>query len=259
MHPSTFDLISRWLAERRSRRQALAAAGGGLAALGLGRGAVAQEGSPVATGDRVPFMFVQTFGAGSLVPLADEDGTLVLEADHLAGQTIFFSDRPERIVGMVPTADFLGTGSQNGGLGFTPADPPNAALVLDDGTITVVELIDPTYDAATGMVTYAVRVLEEVEQIDLQLQQVPLSAVEAVRDFTAASLFIDDCPDGNIVCSKDGTEISSFPSSFCFSVFCCAPCHSADPSFWTDQCNEGYAACDGKCRASYQEQMACPT
>lgn len=267
MHASQFDSVSRLFALRRSRREAMAAAGGGLAALGLGRGALAQEATPGATpdftgeGEGVPFMFVQTFGAGSLVPLEDVEGGLVLTADHLAGQTLYFSDRPERIVGMVSTETFLGAGNPNDGMGFTPVDPPNAALVLDDGTMVVIELIDPVYDAAAGMVTYQVHVLDDVDEIDLQLQQDPLSAEDAPRDFTAASLFIDDCSDGTILCVKDGSSVASFPSSFCFETLppCCAPCHSMDPSFWSDQCNEGYGDCGGDCHAEYQAHWACPT
>ena len=37
--------------------------------------------------------------------------------------TIYFSDRPERIFGDLPTQEFLDT------LGFTPDFPPNAALI----------------------------------------------------------------------------------------------------------------------------------
>lgn len=268
MHPSQFDSISRFFAERRSRRHALALAGSGLAALGMRRGAGAHDATPLAEAsrvadaeDRVPFMFVQTFGAGSLVPLVDVDGGLVLTADHLAGQTVFFSDRPERIVGMVSTEAFLGAGNPNDGMGFTPVDPPNAALVLDDGAVLVIELIDPAYDAAAGVVTYQVQVLDDVEQIDLQLQQEALSAEDAPRDFSAASLFIDDCSIGNVVCVKDGTPVSSFPSSFCFQplLSCCYPCQSYDSSFWSDQCNEGYSDCGGECSAEYQGHWACQT
>ncbi|MEZ4504276.1 MAG: hypothetical protein R2848_00145 [Thermomicrobiales bacterium] len=64
---------------------------------------------------------------------------------------------------MVSTEAFLGAGNPNDGMGFTPVDPPNAALVLDDGAVLVIELIDPAYDAAAGVVTYQVQVLDDVE------------------------------------------------------------------------------------------------
>ena len=117
MDTTRFDRICRLFAERRlSRRAALAQGGAGIAAVGLAvtgvRAAAAQDATPEATPGAaeqsgVPFMFVQTFGAGSLAPKQGEDGTLTLTADHLAGQTVYFSDRPERVVGMVATERFL--------------------------------------------------------------------------------------------------------------------------------------------------------
>jgi hypothetical protein len=68
--------------------------------------------------EHVSFMFMQTFGSGSIDAATDGVPTLVLVADHLAGQTLYFSDRPERIVGMVPTEEFLGNGTSSSGPGF---------------------------------------------------------------------------------------------------------------------------------------------
>src|SRR5215203_5519371 len=119
MDPTHLDRIARLFATRRLSRRAAVAAGGA-AALGIaGAAHAAQNATPAATPSTdeqggVPFMFVQTFGAGSLAPKDGEDGTLTLTADHLAGQTIYFSDRPERIVGMVATERFLGTGTDDG-------------------------------------------------------------------------------------------------------------------------------------------------
>jgi hypothetical protein len=59
-------------------------------------------------------LFVQTFASGSLLPKEGEEGTFILTLNGGYGRTIGFSDRPERIVGSVPTQQFLD------GLGFTP-------------------------------------------------------------------------------------------------------------------------------------------
>lgn len=239
MNPSQFDRVAKVLAERKlSRRRTLAAAGS-LAALGL-TSAAAQDATPDASpvalepGNDVPFMFVQSLGAGSIDAATDGVDTLLLVADHLAGQTIFFSDRPERIVGMVPTTQFLSQGTENSASGFSAVDPPNAALVLPDGEIVIVELIEPAYDPSTGQVRYQLRVLEDVTQVDLQLQSEPLTRDDVVGEFTAASLFIDDCPDGHVVCwNSDGEPIGSIPGNggsmgFCWSSddWCCRPCES---------------------------------
>ncbi len=272
MSLSQFDRVSALLTERKlSRRKALAATGG-LAALGLTRTAAQDatpEASPIAleSADGVEFMFVQTLGAGSIDAATDGVESLLLVADHLAGQTIFFSDRPDRIVGMVPTADFLTGGADAEGLGFTPADPPNAALVLPSGKILIVELVTPEYDASTGQVRYQMRILEDVTQIDLHLEDEPLTRADAVGEFTSASLFIDDCPDGHVICwGPDGESIGSIPTDgsnfgFCWDSgdLCCRPCGSSPSGdSWTDGCNYVFGSqCGAGCSYSYSAAFSC--
>ena len=72
-------------------------------------------------------------------------GVYTLSLEGSLGDTVYFSDRPARRVGLIPTAVLLEQ------LGFTPADPPNAALVAqtaDGEDILVVELMNPRYDEA---------------------------------------------------------------------------------------------------------------
>lgn len=193
-----FDRITKLFTERRlSRRAALAVGGAGLVSTVNGR-ATAQEATPITEDVRgVPFMFVQTFGAGELAPKAGEEGMLTLTADHLAGQTVFFSDRPERIVGMVSTERFLGAAAADipanaatpeGGIGFTPADPPNAALVFastegvdEPSDVLIVELIDPTYDPVTGKASDDVKVLAEDEAVGITFVSEPVEMADAIR------------------------------------------------------------------------------
>lgn len=282
MNGTRFDHISRLFAQRRlSRRRAVqqgatVLAAGALATAGQASASM-QDATPTpgdAGGKGVPFMFVQSFGAGELAPKAGEEDLLTLTVDHLAGQTVYFSDRPERIVGMVATERLLGRGDDSGtatpaaGLGFSPADPPNAALVFagadgsdDHGEVIVVELIDPTYNRATGRATYDVRVLADYTVVDLNLEQQPLTTLEATREFEAASLFIDDCPDGYVTCSRGGTVVGQFPTTgFCYNWgnVCCAPCSNGDLTAWTVKCNSAYPEqCGSQCRAAYVESWAC--
>jgi hypothetical protein len=219
------------------------------------------------TEDDVHFLFVQTFGVGSIGPKAGDEEIMTLTADHLAGQALYFSDRPERIVGMVSTVRFLGAGGQQKDLGFTPANPPNAALVFggtDDqpGDVAVVELIDPTYDQSSGQVTYGVRVLANVEDTDLHLDAAPLTPDQAVRHFDSASLFIDDCPDGVVWCQV-GDGVFPYQGSdigYCYDwgKVCCNPCGSVDLNYWAQQCNSTYwDQCQGNCSAYLQETWSC--
>jgi hypothetical protein len=270
MDDRRFDALTRFFAGRRTRRQALVAAGASVGALRLAS-ASAQDAtpaaSPVASAPRTQLLFVQTFGPGSLTPVDGTTDQLVLTADHLAGQTLYFSDRPARVVGMMSTERFFGE-SESGGLGFTPANPPNAALVVagegDAPTqIVVLELTDPSYDAANGQVRYTVRVLEEIEQLDLSLEELPLSAAEAALEFTAASLFIDDMPgpdpglgkyDFQCLLSDNVTVVSDILIEYCVTgdTNCVAPCTSDDLTYWTDYCNQNYrAACNGTCNPAF--------
>ena len=111
MDPRSFDSITRLFATRRSRRQAMAGAGSGLAALGLLRTASAQDATPVASPEAAnqaaTELFVQSFDSGSFAPKPGEDGVFVLTLQGEHGRTIAFTDRPQRLVHSIPTQDFL--------------------------------------------------------------------------------------------------------------------------------------------------------
>ena len=106
------------------------------------------------------FLFVQLFESGAWSPKTGEDGVFVLTLHGTAAETIYFSDRPERIVGMTPMDQFLQ------GLGFTPVNPPNAAIVSrrengGDEDVLLVELFDPVYDAEARTLQYDARILAD--------------------------------------------------------------------------------------------------
>ena len=71
-----------------------------------------------------------------------------------------FSDRPDRIVSSVNTTNFIGNWSQ--GEDSFAADPPNAALVLDDEEqrqeVAVIELYNPEYDLEANTLKYDISV-----------------------------------------------------------------------------------------------------
>ena len=157
-----FDRLTRRLGARATRRTAV-----GTALAGLGLGALshvtnASQGTPVAApeGEKPVFMFVETFasGRGELNPGAGTPtvhgptppggaASFLLTLEGHTGQTVYFSDRPDRIVGAVSTEAFLD------GLGFAPANPPNAALVAEFARghgVVVLELIEPAYTQQTG-------------------------------------------------------------------------------------------------------------
>jgi hypothetical protein len=178
-----------------SRRKALSAAGSLAAGLAGTRLAGAQEATPAPAADdaeRIFTMFVQTAQGGHFAPKPGEDGVYQLVLRGATAQTVYFSDRPHRLVGSVSTADFLA------GLGFSPENPPNAAIVAqtEDGgeDVIVVELLNPDYDSGSQTLTYDVIVLDEYIGDgfgDLAQRQDDGALPEA---FGHTSLFIDDCP-----------------------------------------------------------------
>ncbi len=98
-------------------------------------------------------LFVQNAHGMSLA-----DGKLKLEG--VGASTVFFSDRPQRIAGHVPTKVFIGHWGDGGDDSFA-ADPPNATVSLLEGDSPqeiVVELMNPRWDGHD--LTYDVKVLD---------------------------------------------------------------------------------------------------
>jgi hypothetical protein len=276
MDANRFDTITRLFADRKlSRRQALARGGAGLAAgtlvaTGL-TAAAARDTTPQAEpdSDHGPSMlFLQSFQSGSVTPKAGEAGTFTLTLEQGLGQTIYFSDRPDRIVGATPTDQFLA------GLGFPADNPPNAALVVEvepgNTDIAVVELFNPVFDPQSPRVTYDVRVLKEWEEtLDMEFSEVQTDLAELASSFGPAHLFIDDCPDATMTCNTYdaqghattvGTIDNSEHDGYCYN-WGAAGCYPCSPWFsgysgrdeatryWNAQCNERFEACNGACGA----------
>jgi len=282
MDPRRLDTIAKLFADRRlSRRKALAQGGAALAATGLAvteiastRTVNAQEATPAvdasAGSDALEMLYVQAYQAGSIAPKEGVDGRYTLTLEAGAGQTIYFSDRPDRVVGAWPTDVFLDT------LGFPDDNPPNAALLVEtapgETDVAVIELFSPVYDEATQGITYDIAVLQNwAAELDMEFHEAPTDLAVLEPSFGSAHLFIDglfDCPDHDLVCSTDpydptrgggqpngsvGTISNAEHDGFC--VQCpqlwCAPCQGpAGGGSWSDECNRRFAdQCNGQCRA----------
>lgn len=162
MDASQFDRIARMLAERRlSRRQAITTGGTSLVAgaaltTGIAPPSVAARQATPVPGPDIELLYLQSFQSGTLSPTDGSTGGYSLTLDHSLGETVYFSDRPNRVVGTMPTADFI--------TAFEAAadDPPNAALVAGEMTV-ILELMSTTYDEAAGTLTYEAVMLDEGE------------------------------------------------------------------------------------------------
>jgi hypothetical protein len=261
MTASRFDRVARLFADRR---QAAASAREDAP------DATPEAGS--ATWEKIPYLFVQSFQGGSLTA-NPATGTHTLTLEQGLGQTVYFSDRPARDVGVTPTPQLLQT------LGFSAENPPNAALLVDAGDgesdLAVVELFDPVYDEATHTATYQVRGLEAWEEgLASGLQQESTGLDGIAQDFGTAHLLIDDCADGYVHCTNNsgGTSIWG-PFPFCYNYAQCIPCepygHSqpdvcATWGYWGQMCNtlDKFICKDtnGGCRASWpwSDWLECP-
>lgn len=265
MDGSRFDQFTKIFASRRlSRRKALGAATAtGLLSVAGMRSASAQDAEatpvPEEEGELYPeILFVQGFQSGSFEQIGDSEDQFSLTLAEGIGRTVFFTNRPERDYGAMPTGPFLE------GYDFSEENPPNAALVAEnaDGSddIIVLELTNPGYDEETNTATYDTRILGDFKEVDGELQEEPAaSAADVPQDFTSAHLFIDDCPDGAISCCDIAVEqgiaycetlhgrIS--PVGQCFDVgsFFCKPCDSQQRL--DERCHETFEACGSKCGA----------
>ena len=274
MNPTRFDRFSRLLATRRTRRQSIATGGLGIAAMSLLATARAQDATPVATPAATPsaphpsadsagthpeFLFVQPFDGGTWAPKAGEEGTYTLTLTGAAAQTTYFSDRPERIVGLSPTQAFLD------GLGFTPENPPNAALVAQteagETEILVIELLNPVYDAEAGMLTYDARVLADYGERGLAHLAQQQTDYEFPDAFGEGSLFIDDCSSWAFTCvdqnGRFGTSSGgNFNACYSSAVNACVTCdHVQDALNWAQTlCHQYQSTVCGDPNAPYDRR-----
>jgi hypothetical protein len=110
----------------------------------------------IAASDAPQLMFVQSADDFKVDP-AKSTFRLV----KVNQQTMYFSDRPKRIVGHIKMADYLKEWTAKAGKDNFGADPPNATLsVYEPGkaenTIVVVKLTNPVVDGADLIYTYKV-------------------------------------------------------------------------------------------------------
>lgn len=268
MDPRRFDRLTMRLGTRLSRRRALATGAAGLSALSLSAhrfSVSAQDATPAAidSGKSSPgFIFVQLADRGTWTPKPDKDGIFELTLYGTGEQTLYMATGAERIVGTMPTDEFLDL------LGFTPANPPNAAVEVwtADGErdVLVVELIDPVYtrtfgDDAEETLTYDAKVLSAYtgERLaewlpDVDDDQLPL-------EFTRVSLFIDSVCFTVQACYKlvggrsQGIYIGKLPGGNVRRLPNvlgeCLPWRGITMGELNALCNESYAECAGSCIA----------
>ena len=174
-----------------SRRSALAFSALTLAGGTIGarlHDASAQDATP--SPDGVELLFIQTFASSSLAPDPADPDLLILTLETGTGHTLYFSDRPNRVAGTIPTERFIQVFSQE-----TAGDPANAALVAqrDPGieVTHVFELFTLGYDAQSGVATYSVRFLSDPGQMKIEFAETPQQSLSEAVLYGVSELFID--------------------------------------------------------------------
>lgn len=266
MDPARFDQFTRTLGAHTSRRRALVAGIAGCSALtGLARpkATSAQDATPASQTSSPTTVYVQLADSGTWVPKPDEPGTYLLTLFDPGEQTLSFTLAPDRFVATIPTEDLLAT------LGFTPENPPNAAIevVTPDGErdVLVVELTNPVYTIAiatsASVLTYEARVLSAYRGTGLQEWLPDVADDQLPTEFEQVSLFIDNGCWGFTGCylvESDGSRgdwIGGVPSTpnllRCPGVVpgTCVPCSGNNIETLHARCNSTYRDCNGSCIA----------
>ena len=141
----------------------------------------------------VEFLSIQNAKSGSISQINATAYTL--ELNNVANKTILFSDRPERIVETVSTADFVGNWT-NAPDSFA-ADAPNAALIIEEiqtGKLDtdVIELFNPVYDSNANSLTFTImtenttstKLPDEFERSTLVIDRKPIAIQVGINDIS---------------------------------------------------------------------------
>ncbi len=153
----------------------------------LGSSAVANQATPPAE-SALDLLVVQSFDSGRLAPEAGSTDLATLAFEQPLRDALYFSERPNRVVGSYATEELLEIVRQAG------PDPVNAALIADleaGGEVqVVVELLQGEINTA-GTVNYAVRLLGEADHTSLALEESSLSELVEPIQLGRGHLFID--------------------------------------------------------------------
>jgi hypothetical protein len=126
-----------------------------LAAVMLSMAACATTSTTSSTAsDKTQLMFVQIAEDVKVDP-----ATSTLRLVKVNQQTLYFSDRPERIAGHINMASYLKEWTSQAGKDNFKADPPNAVLSVyeprkPDNTLVAVKIMNPVVDGADLVYSY---------------------------------------------------------------------------------------------------------
>ncbi len=132
------------------------------------------------------YLFVQEAQSGSF--LQTSTGTYQLVLSGVSEQTIYFAERPFTDAGQMSTSEYIGS------FNWEP-EHPTAAVVVKDGNeeedTLIVKLSAPNYNAAAHTLSYAVEVIDDYHEGNLD-SFISDSDTSPPASFGRATVFIDD-------------------------------------------------------------------
>jgi len=139
-------------------------------------------------------LYALSAAGGSLKEIPGTKDTFVMSLRRPSSQVTWFTDRPVRDSGFIPTVEFTRKWKST----TFVTDPPNVALVMRNPsgrTDTLVAVLSQPAVSASGTFTAQLRLLsaEEVQALTGSLARHAARSITTVpARFTAAALFIDD-------------------------------------------------------------------
>jgi hypothetical protein len=119
--------------------------------------------------------------------------------------------------------------------------------------ILVLELLNPTYDAAGQLLIYEANILGEYAGEVLAPVADRQQDQELASEFDHASLFIDDCADQTIGCRDTHCNVvgnlGNHGMCWNWDVWECQPCGSGWAAM-AQACNANFSNCQGQCNTA---------
>ena len=128
--------------------------------------------------------FVQTAKSATIVSIAEVKGEYKITLTNVDPYVSFFSDRPERVTGMLPLVEFIKDWNSDTKNSMR-RDPPNVAIEGMQTSGEPIQLLgvlsQPKYEQAVGKMTYRFKLLST-----------PAKPIPSKIDLAYTVIFIDD-------------------------------------------------------------------
>ena len=140
-------------------------------------------------------LYVVVATSGTFTSIAGESNTYNVTLNNVP-RLIWFSDRPQRATGHMPTTQLVDTWTIGGNFSFAQ-DPPNAAIEVANSSGTdrtvIVKLSSPSYHNSTSAVSFIATILPITQNVSGRLSIFnPSKSSSLPQSFGLVTVYIDD-------------------------------------------------------------------